>query len=191
MRPNQLFGNVSLFCFGDVCQLKPVMGRHIWSTPRSEEYVQAFLVDSTWEKFEVISLVENHRQEEDLLYADILNRNRLGTHTSDDLNLLQGRVRPENHPDLKGALVIASTHDIVNKNNDLRLEELGSELIVIEAVNSHNNIPNFCAKIHPKKITVDFTIQSFQFGKLCLANQWRKQKFQKRSRETFKLIQMH
>ena len=130
------------------------MGRHIWSTPRSEEYVQAFLVDSTWEKFEVISLVENHRQEEDLLYADILNRIWLGTHTSDDLNLLQGRVRPENHPDLKGALVIASTHDIVNKNNDLRLEELGSELIVIEAVNSHSNIPNFCAKIHPKKRTV-------------------------------------
>ena len=73
MRPNQLFGNVSIFCFGDVLQLKPVMGRYIWSTPRSEEYLQAFMVSSHWEQFDVVSLVENHRQENDRDFADILN----------------------------------------------------------------------------------------------------------------------
>ena len=62
MRPNKRFGNVSLFCFGDVCQLKPDLGKYIWSTPHSEEYFQAFMVDSHWEKFAVVSLVENHRQ---------------------------------------------------------------------------------------------------------------------------------
>ena len=64
-RVDHLFGNVSLFCFGDVCQLKPVMGKYIWSAPRSEEYLQAFTVDSHWEKFTVVSLIENHRQNED------------------------------------------------------------------------------------------------------------------------------
>ena len=154
MRPNQLFGNVSLFCFGDVCQLKPVMGKYIWSAPRSEEYIQAFTVDSHWEKFTVVSLVENHRQNEDRHFADLLNRVRIGQHNEEDLSTLEERVRPEEHLDLEGAITIASTHDVVNKNNDKRLQELSSELIVIEALNSHNNLPNFTPKIHPKKRTV-------------------------------------
>ena len=111
MRTNQLFGNISLFCFGDVCQLKPVLGRSIWSTPRSEEYLQAFLVNSHWEQFTVVSLEENHRQDEDPQFADLLNRVRVGLQNEEDLNMLQERVRAEDHPDLKGALVIASTHE--------------------------------------------------------------------------------
>ena len=43
---------------------------------------------------------------------------------------------------------------MVNRNNDKRLQELSSELIVIDALNSHNNLPNFSPKIHPKKKTV-------------------------------------
>ena len=148
MRPNSLFGNISLFCFGDVCQLKPVLGRSIWSTPRSEEYLQAFTIDSYWEKFAVVSLVENHRQNEDRQYADLLNWVRVGLQTEEDLSKLQERVRPEEHSDLKGALVIASTHEIVNKNNDKCLQELSTELLVINAVDSHNNLPNCMPKIH-------------------------------------------
>ena len=86
-------------------QLKPVLGRYIWMQPRSEEYLQAFLVESLWEQFTVISLVENHRQQGDAEYADILNRVRLGEHTDEDMRILQGRVRKEGHPDLKGAQV--------------------------------------------------------------------------------------
>ena len=73
MRPNQLFGGVCLFFFGDILQLKPVMGKYIWSQPHSDEYLHAFLVQSYWELFSVISLVENHRQHGDSEYADILN----------------------------------------------------------------------------------------------------------------------
>ena len=157
MQPNKLFGGVALFFFGDIMQLKPVLGRYIWMQPRSEEYLQAFLVESLWEQFTVISLVENHRQQGDAEYADILNRIRLGDHTDDDMRVLQERVRPEGHPDLKGAQVIASTHAVVNKYNALSLQELDSELITIEAINSHNNIPNYRPKIHPKKQTVGMT----------------------------------
>ena len=70
-------------------QLRPVMGHYIWTQPRSLEYLQAFLVQPHWELFKVISLVENHRQKEDALYANILNRIRIGQHTEDDINLLQ------------------------------------------------------------------------------------------------------
>ena len=84
-------------------------------------YLTAYSVDSHWEKFAVVSLEENHRQEEDKLFAQILNRIRTGDQCDDDLNVLQERVRPEGHPDLRGALVIASTHDVVNKNNEFSL----------------------------------------------------------------------
>ena len=70
---------------------------------------------------------------------------------------LQERVRPEGHPDLKGALVIASKHLIVNKNNERCLSDLNTDLIVVEAINSHANLPNFKPKIDKKKGTVSST----------------------------------
>ena len=142
-----------MYLFGDIMQLKPVMGRYILSQPASNEYIHAFLVQSHWDQFKVISLVENHRQQGDAAYADILNRIRVGEHTDEDLNQLHDRVRPEAHPDLKEALVIASTHMVVNKHNDLCLERLPSELLQIDAINSHNNIPNYIP-IYKKKHTV-------------------------------------
>ena len=42
---------------------------------------------------------------------------QINLHNEDDLNKLQERVRPEDHPDLKGTLVIASTHEVVNKHS--------------------------------------------------------------------------
>ena len=153
MEPNKLFGGVALFFFGDIMQLKPVKGKYIWCEPRSREYLHAFLVQSHWEQFTVVSLVKNHRQQKDADYADILNRIRVaekGDMTEEDLTALQESVRPEGHPDLRGALVIGSTHAVVNKHNDLCLKELKTPLVTIEAVNSHSNIPNYMPKIHPK-----------------------------------------
>ncbi len=157
MRPNDPFGGVALFFFGDIMQLKPVLGKYIWMQPRSKEYLQAFLIDSLWDRFTVISLVENHCQQGDAEYAEILNRIRLGDHTDDDMKVLKERICPEGHPDLKGAQVIACTHAVVNKHNKISLMEVKHEVIQIEAINSHNNISNFIPKIHPKKHTVGIT----------------------------------
>ena len=60
------------------------------------------LVQPHWELFGVINLVENHRQEDDAQYADILNRIRIGEHTEDDLSILQKRVHPRDHSELAG-----------------------------------------------------------------------------------------
>ena len=67
-----------------------------------------------WELFKVVSLVENHRQEKDRDYADLLNRMRLGEHTDNDIAKLQARVRPENHPDVAGMdiLVVAASQNL-------------------------------------------------------------------------------
>jgi hypothetical protein len=153
MEPDKLFGGVALFFFGDIMQLKPVQAKYIWCLPYSREYHQAFHSQSYWELFTVVSLVENHRQQKDADYANILNRIRVadkGSLTEEDLTALQESVRPEGHPDLRGALVIGSTHAVVNKHNALCLKDLPGQLVTIEAVNSHINIPNYKPKILPK-----------------------------------------
>ena len=73
------------------------------------------------------------------------------------MSKLQERVRPEGHDDLKGATVIASKHIVVNRYNAQCLNELKSELIVIEAINSHCNLPGFMPKIDKTKKTVSTT----------------------------------
>ena len=54
-----------------------------------------------WKMLKVLNLELNHRQGNDKQYADILNRIREGKQTKDDINILEKRVRPFGHPDLK------------------------------------------------------------------------------------------
>ena len=51
--------------------------------------------------FQCILLEKNHRQGKDKMYADLLNRIRVGSHTEEDLEVLESRVRLEGHDDLK------------------------------------------------------------------------------------------
>ena len=53
--------------------------------------------------FESLVLETNHRQGNDKVYADLLNRVRVGEHTKEDIKLLRTRVRRPKHKDLKEA----------------------------------------------------------------------------------------
>ena len=77
-RIDEPFGGCAVFMFGDVLQLRPVMGRYIFEIPRSDNYHASFYIESLWETFDVIQLLTNHRQGEDYVYAEILNRIRAG-----------------------------------------------------------------------------------------------------------------
>ena len=80
-------------------------------------------------------LVNNHRQDGDKVYADLLNRVRIGKPNEEDLNLLRTRVRLEGHPDLpQEALRVMSTNKEVNKYNDRRLTQVREEEHVFEAI---------------------------------------------------------
>ena len=103
-----------------------------------------------WESFDVIILEENHRQGEDHEYAEMLNRIRIGQHTAQDMDILRTRVRPQGHPDLQGAMYISCTNKSVNQMNDIRLNELRSELFEIEAINIHPTIKEFKPRIEAK-----------------------------------------
>ena len=102
------FGGCSVLLFGDILQLKPVMGRYIFQEPLCADYLLCHTIDPLWLKFQVLLLTHNHRQGEDRKYAEILNRLRTGDQTEEDNNILQQRVRAEGDKDLPNtALYIA------------------------------------------------------------------------------------
>ena len=99
-----IFGNVSIFYVGDIMQLKPCKGRYIFDEPINQDYKIDYQLGTHWRSFEVIILEKNHRQGEDLEYADMLNSFGVGQQSNEDMQKLQTRVRPREHQDLQGSI---------------------------------------------------------------------------------------
>ena len=131
-------------------QLRPCQARYIFEEPVCQDYKIAFHSGTHWKEFEVINLVENHRQDSDKEYADILNRIRIGQQNSEDLSLLETRVRPLGHNDLDGAMYLAGTNVMVNKFNDIGLNKLDGRVYSIEAINIHPTIKNYKPHVNSK-----------------------------------------
>ena len=95
-------------------------------------------LDPRWKMFKCIILEVNHRQGNDKPYAELLNRIRVGKHTQEDIALLQTRVRPRKHLDIKEA----SLHIVCKRKecadiNKLSVAKMKGELITIEAIHHH------------------------------------------------------
>ena len=141
------FGDVALFLFGDIMQLKPCKGRYIFMKPVCPDYHLSHNLRKLWQSFDVITLEENHRQNEDNDYAEMLNRIRIGKPAPEDLDKLRERVLPEYHPDLSGAMYISCKNKDVDRLNLKRLNEVHTQQFTFEAVNIHPIIRNFQPKI--------------------------------------------
>merc|ERR1711911_576155 len=110
------------------------MGRYIFEKPLCADYHLPYMIDSLWQKFQVLFLNYNHRQGEDGEYAEILNRIRTGHQTEDDCKTLEQRVKARGDSDLpKEALYIICTNAGVNRINDFRLEDLDGQLHTFNA----------------------------------------------------------
>ena len=130
------FGNVAVLALGDILQIKPPLGTMIYDSPLNEKSASLWRIPggNLWEKFEVITLKTNHRQGENLIYANILNRIRIGKHSDEDIDLLRTRVFPRNSKELPtNALLITGENKIVKRVNDKKLNETPGDLIEIEA----------------------------------------------------------
>ena len=147
-KPDLVFGGVSIFLFGDIMQLRPVLGRYIFEEPLNETFLLAFLTASLWKKFEIVILRHNHRQGEDKIYADILNRFRIGEVTEEDEKVLESRVRPLNHPDIPSkALVVTCRNLEVNQINLDRLLLIEEDEKVIDSLTRTNTQKHFKPRI--------------------------------------------
>ena len=146
---NKDFGGVSVFLFGDPAQLKPVLGRYIFEAPNCPDYKLAYGdgTESLWRSFEVINLEENHRQGKDRIYANMLNRIRLGKQNKEDLQILKSKVRPKGHPDLKDALFISAMVKPVACFNEHALNMLQGKLYVSRATHIQAMTKSYKPKI--------------------------------------------
>ena len=115
--------------------LKPVRGSYIFAAPNCPDYKLAYGdgTDSLWKSFSVINLEENHRQGKDRIYADMLNRIRVGKQTQEDIEILRSRVRPKDHQDLKGAVFISAKVAPVAKFNEIALAKTPGKLYISKA----------------------------------------------------------
>ena len=142
---DQPFGGVALLCFGDLLQIKPVKGRYIFDDPKCIEFQLASCIKSHWQNMQIVNLEVNHRQGDDKIYAEILNRIRVGSHTEDDMKNLRERVRPKNHKDLKdkNALYLFGKNKPVDEINTKRILELKGEEFHLAAQCFHDSIKDF------------------------------------------------
>ena len=116
-------------------QLKPVRARYIFEEPMNENFLLCHIISPLWDKFDVIILNKNHRQGDDKIYADLLNRAREGKMTNEDIELLQTRVRENNHPDIpRDALTVTCVNKKVNQINEDKASLLDSEELSFDAL---------------------------------------------------------
>ena len=148
----KIFGNVAIFCFGDIFQLQPVAGRFVFEKPANPAYHFTYMYQNLWNLLSVINLVTNHRQGEDGEFANFLDRVRtlrVGEMTEEDERFLMPRVRPKGHADLKGsAFNIICTRKIGGEMNLKYVLKLPGEMIQIDAVNFKSNHKTFKPTLH-------------------------------------------
>ena len=122
---NLPFGNLGLICFGDILQIKPPSGQHVFGPPKGEKNYMEYLISPLWQSLSPVILKTNHRQGEDKEYADICNRARTGQLTDDDIDKIKSHIFPKNSSELpKNAIFSTGTNAIVTKYNIEKLNEL-------------------------------------------------------------------
>ena len=161
------FGGISLFVFGDLMQLRPVLGRFIFDDPLRMEYKTVHQANPRWPMFQSTILEKNHRQGKDKDYADLLNRLRIGNHTEEDLETLENRVRRKDEIDFKQIdLFIGGKVKPCSVLNDNYIsKDLNGKLYKIKSTNFDSSRKEFKPKINEKDGSIGTT--SFQ-DVLCL-----------------------
>ena len=126
-------------------QLKPVRGRYIFQQPSATEYHEAYGdgTDSLWSTFQSVNLTHNHRQGEDHVFADLLNRIREGKQTHDDLEVLKERVCYQADANLLNCVRICATVSEACEYNENQTSKLEGKLYELKANNFCQNRKNF------------------------------------------------
>lgn len=130
----QPFGGISVLAVGDLLQLPPVAQKAVFSCPSDE---MAAIYGPLWQHFQIMELKEIQRQKNDTTFALLLNRVRDGTHTDEDMKILQGRVIHRSDVDYPtdATHIFAYNKDVLEHNLD-RLQYLQSTKFIFHAEDS-------------------------------------------------------
>ena len=138
------FGNVSLIAFGDLYQLKPVMDRWIFSINYSVNDSSDLAIPLWEQHFTLFELDEIMRQQDDKIFAELLNRLREGLHLSSDVELLKKQIVSTNghFPNITH---LFTTRQEVFQHNESIFNESCEKKTIIHAVDTVSG--NFSAKM--------------------------------------------
>ena len=142
---DKIFGGICVLLFGDNMQLKPILAKWIFEKPHSPTFSEYYNLNNLWSKFQIIELTKNHRQNEDGIYADILNRIRFGKQTDEDNLILLSRVTKI--PPIDATYVFGSNYLVNNHNNKMLSTTPGDEFI-LHAKHIHPTNINYKPKIN-------------------------------------------
>ena len=127
-------------------QLKPVRGRYIFEKPSCSDYSEAYGdgSESLWSEFQAIQLTHNHRQQgAERLFAELLNRVRVGKQTQEDLGFLEQHVKQEGDPAILDCVRICATVKETVDQNEKKVNELPGKLYCVKATNFTSTKRNF------------------------------------------------
>jgi len=129
---NRPFGNISLLFVGDLFQLRPVGDKWIFHYPSTPYGV---LAPSFWtsniQMFELTKIVRQNNIE----YAEILNRIREAKHTSKDIEKLEERIVADTYI-LPTSPHLFTTNDLVDEYNATILGQLNTPTVISTATDS-------------------------------------------------------
>ena len=122
---NSPFGGINIIVVGDIFQLRPVLGKAI--------YTNTLL----WQKFQPYFLVQNVRQSTDESYGRLLNRARIGILLPCDIAALKSRLIDIAHNDQPDVLHIYPLRSQVKVYNKLRQSQLLGAVAMITIAAEH------------------------------------------------------
>ena len=126
--------------------MKPVGQDYCFNPVSSSEKKEIFngvpLSHNFWDEFEYFELTTNQRQKDDQVYADMLNRIRVGNQTVEDISLLKAKVITKVHTN---KVMNAADHYMKIVNDKPNTITLFSLVALVNEFNSiiHNKLGIF------------------------------------------------
>lgn len=123
---SQPFGGVQVLAIGDLFQLSPVIRDDVWYTLRPYYRNPYFFEAQSWKDLGAmtIELQKVYRQKNDR-FLEILNRIRVGSMTSQDIeHLNQRQMKSENASELKDVIVLTTHNHTARQINRDRMRQL-------------------------------------------------------------------
>lgn len=147
------WGGCRVICVGDPYQLPPVVPKHEQAKLTKPWFFQSDVWTSS--NIQTMELTKVYRQQDDLVFANLLNKIRKGDVTSGDLIPINKR-RSNSIPDK--AIIVATTNKIVDSTNSLELDKIPGKVqsftMEYENIAPGYNILNSC----PAPLTLELKI---------------------------------
>ena len=131
------FANVNIMLVGDLLQLPPVLGVHVFREPKNESLKAAYngLEKPLWEECQPMILRHNHRQGESKEWAETLNRIREGLLNAKDEATLRERITDQKFLDEDAKHTFYQNKN-VSKHNTTMVNQLPTALLSTKAMHA-------------------------------------------------------